>query len=102
MQTSLSDLYRNRLGRYTAAMRNEQPDCVPIRPFVAEFTSVYAGYTCQQTALDDRLGFDAALKTARRTTGCRCPEHDCDLDRHDAGLRFEFEGMERRGWPPTG
>jgi hypothetical protein len=65
MQTSLSDLYRNRLGRYTAAMRNEQPDCVPIRPFVAEFTSVDAGYTCQQTAHDDRLGFDAALKTAQ-------------------------------------
>ena len=65
MKTSLSSLYRNRLGRYTAAMRNEQPDCVPIRPFVAEFTSVYAGYTCQQTAHDYRLGFDAAFKTAQ-------------------------------------
>ena len=27
------------LGGFTAAMRNEQPDCVPIRPFVAEFVS---------------------------------------------------------------
>ena len=30
--------YAQRLARYTTAMRNEQPDRVPIRPFVAEFT----------------------------------------------------------------
>jgi hypothetical protein len=65
MDPALNDLYRQRLGRYTAAMRNEQPDCVPIRPFVAEFTTVFAGYTCQQTAHDYTLGFDAALRTAQ-------------------------------------
>jgi hypothetical protein len=46
-------------------MRNEQPDCVPIRPFVAEFTAKYAGYTSQQVAHDYELAFDAARKCAR-------------------------------------
>ena len=39
--------YAERFARYTTAMRNEMPDRVPIRPFVAEFTARYAGYTCQ-------------------------------------------------------
>lgn len=65
MDAALDRLYKTRLGRYTAALRNEQPDCVPIRPFVAEFTTAYTGYTCQQTAHDYRLGFEAALKTAQ-------------------------------------
>ena len=34
--------YAARLKRYVAAMRNEKPDKVPIRPFVAEFTAKYA------------------------------------------------------------
>jgi hypothetical protein len=59
-----AELYTRRLGRYTAALRNGKPDCVPIRPFVAEFTSVHAGYTCQETAHDYRLGFAAALRCA--------------------------------------
>lgn len=58
-------LYDQRLGRYVTAMRNEKPDCVPIRPFVAEFTGKYAGYTCQEVAHDYRKAFDAALKCAR-------------------------------------
>ncbi len=58
------ELYTRRLGRYTAALRNEKPDCVPIRPFVAEFTSEHAGYTCQETAHDYRLGFAAARRCA--------------------------------------
>ena len=57
-------LYRERLARYTTALRNEQPDRVPIRPFVAEFTSRYAGYTCQQTAHQYQLAFDAACRCA--------------------------------------
>jgi hypothetical protein len=59
-----AELYTRRLGRYTAALRNGKPDCVPIRPFVAEFTSMHAGYTCQETAHDYRLGFAAALRCA--------------------------------------
>ena len=37
--------YQERLARYVTAMRNEMPDRVPIRPFVAEFTASYAGLT---------------------------------------------------------
>jgi uroporphyrinogen-III decarboxylase len=58
-------LYQQRLDRYVTAMRNEKPDRIPIRPFVAEFTARYAGYTCQQVAHDYRLAFDAALRCAR-------------------------------------
>ncbi|HOB99101.1 MAG TPA: uroporphyrinogen decarboxylase family protein [Verrucomicrobiota bacterium] len=59
------ELYSQRLARYVTAMRNEKPDRVPLRPFVAEFTARYAGYTCQQVAHDYRLAFDAALRCAR-------------------------------------
>ncbi len=38
-------LYQERLKRYVTAMRNEQPDMIPIRPFVAEFVGKYAGKT---------------------------------------------------------
>jgi hypothetical protein len=58
-------LYQQRLARYVTAMRREQPDCVPIRPFVAEFTALYAGYTCQEVAHDYTKAFDAAVKCAR-------------------------------------
>jgi uroporphyrinogen-III decarboxylase len=57
-------LYRQRLARYVTAMRNETPDRVPIRPFVAEFTAKYAGMTCQDVVHDYRLAFDAALRCA--------------------------------------
>lgn len=57
--------HQERLARYVTAMRNEKPDRVPIRPFVAEFTAKYAGYTCQDVAHDYPKAFDAAVKTAR-------------------------------------
>ena len=57
-------LYQKRLKRYVTAMRNEKPDCVPIRPFVAEFTAKYAGFTCQQVSHDYNLAFEAACKCA--------------------------------------
>ncbi len=56
--------YSERLDRYTTAMRNEQPDRVPIRPFAAEFAGVYAGYTCQELAHDYQKGFAAVRKCA--------------------------------------
>lgn len=56
-------LYRDRLARYTTAMRNEQPDRVPIRPFVAEWTGRYAGYTCQELAHE----YPKALEAVRRS-----------------------------------
>ena len=58
-------LYQQRLNRYITAMRNEKPDMIPIRPFVAEFTAKYAGYTCQEVAHDYTKAFEAAIKTAK-------------------------------------
>jgi hypothetical protein len=60
----MESLYESRLRRYVTAMRNGKPDMVPIRPFVAEFTGVYAGYTCQELAHDYELAFAAARKCA--------------------------------------
>ncbi len=57
-------LYAERLKRYTTAMRNEKPDRVPLRPFVAEFTAVYAGYTCQEVTQDYEKAFAAVRKCA--------------------------------------
>jgi len=48
----MEQLYAERLNRYVTAMRNEKPDRVPIRPFVAEATGNHAGYTCQQMTHD--------------------------------------------------
>ena len=64
MSQAMDTLYRQRLARYVTAMRNEKPDMVPIRPFVAEFTAKYAGYTNQQVTHDYNLAFAAARKCA--------------------------------------
>ena len=55
------ELYQERLNRYVTAMRNGKPDRVPIRPFAAEFTARYAGYTCQEVTHDYNKAFDAVL-----------------------------------------
>ncbi len=57
-------LYADRLKRYVTAMRNGKPDCIPIRPFVAEFAARYAGYTCQEVTHDYEKAFAAARKCA--------------------------------------
>jgi methoxylated aromatic compound---corrinoid protein Co-methyltransferase len=56
--------YAARLNRYVTAMRNGKPDMIPIRPFVAEFTAKYAGYTSQQVSYDYEYAFAAARKCA--------------------------------------
>lgn len=43
-------------------MHNGMPDRVPVRPFAAEITAKYAGYTCQQVTHDYRKAFDAVIK----------------------------------------
>lgn len=63
--TSASSVYQERRARYLTALRNEKPDKIPIRPFVAEFTAKYAGLTCQQVSHDYNLAFDAAVKCAK-------------------------------------
>ncbi len=75
--------YAQRLARYTTAMRNEMPDRIPIRPFVAEFTGVYAGYNCQELAHDYRLAFDAA---------CRCAA-DFEWDAVVANMVYVWTGL---------
>jgi len=64
MSAEMESLYAERMRRYTTAMRNEKPDRVPIRPFVAEFTAKYAGYTCQDVTHDYEKAFAAARKCA--------------------------------------
>lgn len=59
------ELHSQRLARYVTAMRNERPDRIPIRPFVAEYTARHAGFTCQEVAHDYSKAFEAALRTAR-------------------------------------
>jgi uroporphyrinogen-III decarboxylase len=56
--------YQARMNRYVTAMRNGKPDMIPIRPFVAEFTGVHAGYTCQELAHDYQKAFAAARRCA--------------------------------------
>ena len=75
--------YAERLARYTTAMRNEMPDRIPIRPFVAEFTGVYAGNTCQELAHDYRKAFDAA---------CRCAA-DFEWDAVVANMVYVWTGL---------
>ena len=64
MPSEMEQRYQQRLKRYVTAMRNEKPDRVPIRPFVAEFTAKYAGYTVQEVTQDYQKAFAAARKCA--------------------------------------
>ena len=64
MSAEMEKLYQQRLARYVTAMRNGKPDRIPIRPFVAEITAKYAGYTIQEVTQDYRKAFAAARKCA--------------------------------------
>ena len=61
----LDRLYRQRLHRYVTAMRNEKPDCVPIRPLLAEFCGKVAGCDAMQQAHDFQASFQAVRATAQ-------------------------------------
>ena len=65
MQADLA-LYDQRLARYRTAMANGRPDCIPIRPFVAEFTAKVAGMTSQEVTQDYEKAFEAARICASR------------------------------------
>ena len=64
MSEQMELLYAERMKRYTTALRNGKPDRIPIRPFVAEFTAKYAGFTCQEVTEDFEKAFTAARKCA--------------------------------------
>jgi len=76
-------LYSQRLRRYLTALRNEKPDQIPIRPFVAEFTAKYAGYTCQEVCHDYQKAFEAAVKCAK----------DFDWDAVVANMVYVWTGL---------
>jgi len=83
MPKDTEQLYAERLARYTTAMRNEKPDTIPIRPFVAEFVAKYAGYTCQEVTHDYTKAFEAVIKTAG----------DFDWDAVVANMVYVWTGM---------
>ncbi len=56
--------YQARLKRYVTALKNEKPDMVPIRPFVAEFVAKYTGVSIQAATHDYRVAFEACLRCA--------------------------------------
>jgi len=62
---NMEQRYQERLARYVTAMRNEKPDQIPIRPFVAEYTARHTGMTCQEVAHDYRRAFEAAIQCAK-------------------------------------
>lgn len=65
MTTDLNELYNQRLNRYVAAMRNGQPDRVPVRPLAAEIAAKYAGFTCQEATHEYTKGFEAVIRCCR-------------------------------------
>jgi len=83
MSTDMEQLYAERLARYTTAMRNEKPDRVPIRPFVAEFIAKYAGYTCQEVAHD----YEKALAATRKCAA------DFDWDATVGNMVYVWTGL---------
>ena len=85
MSDEMEKLYAQRMERYTTAMRNEKPDRVPIRPFVAEFTARYAGFTCQEVSHDFNKAFEAARKCAA----------DFDWDAVVSNMVFVWTGLTK-------
>lgn len=83
MAQDMEQLYQQRLKRYTTALHNGKPDKVPIRPFVAEFTARYAGYTCQDVTQDYEMAFAAARKCAK----------DFDWDAVVANMVYGWAGV---------
>jgi len=58
-------IFQQKLRRYVTAMRNGKPDMVPIRPFAAEVTAVYAGMSCQDVTQDYNKAFEAIIKCCK-------------------------------------
>lgn len=83
MNSYKNQLYKERLNRCITAMRNEKPDKIPIRPFVAEFTARYAGFTCQEVTHD----FDKAFIAVRKCAA------DFDWDAVVANMVYVWTGL---------
>lgn len=85
MSADMEKLYAERLARYTTAMKNERPDRIPIRPFVAEFTAKYAGFSCQEVTHD----FNKALEAARKCAA------DFDWDAVVGNMVYVWTGLTK-------
>ena len=83
MAQDMQQRYTERLNRYVTALRKGRPDCVPIRPFVAEFIAKYAGFTCQQVTHDFEYAFEATRKCAA----------DFDWDATVANMVYVWTGL---------
>ncbi|MCF6286964.1 MAG: hypothetical protein L3K26_17515 [Candidatus Hydrogenedentes bacterium] len=81
----MSQLYEERFNRYVTALRNGTPDKIPIRPFAAEFTARYAGFTCQEVTHDYDLAFRAMRKCAS----------DFDWDAVPASMVYVWTGLSQ-------
>jgi uroporphyrinogen-III decarboxylase len=65
MPDNMEKLYEERFKRYVTALKNGKPDRVPIRPFAAEFTSNYSGFTVQEITHQYEKAFEAVRKCAK-------------------------------------
>lgn len=83
MAADMETLYRQRLTRYLTALRKEKPDRVPVRPFAAEFTARYAGFTNQEVTHDYTRAFEAV---------CRCAA-DFDWDAVVPNMVYVWTGL---------
>ena len=83
MPKDMEQLYAERLSRYVTAMRNQKPDMIPIRPFVAEFVAKYCGYSCEDVTHD----FEKAFEAARRCAA------DFDWDAVVANMVYVWTGL---------
>lgn len=83
MGNDTAQRYTERFNRYVTALRNGRPDCVPIRPFAAEFTATYAGMTCQDVTHD----YDLAFRAMRRCAA------DFDWDAVPASMVYVWTGL---------
>jgi hypothetical protein len=83
MSDKMEQLYQQRMSRYFTTMQNRKSDRIPIRPFVAEFTAKYAGFSCQEVAHDYAKAFLAARKCAA----------DFDWDAVVANMVYVWTGL---------
>ena len=83
MSEEMEKLYGEKMERYTTAMRNEKPDRIPIRPFVAEFVGKYAGFTMQEVTHDSNKAFEAVRICAK----------DFEWDAVVANMIFVWTGL---------
>lgn len=82
-ECNFEKLYQERLSRYVTTMRNGKADRVPVRPFAAEVTAVYAGMTCQDVTQDYNLAFEAIIRCCR----------DFDWDATPANMVYVWSGV---------